>query len=149
MRRQLVAGMTALLALLGLSACGSTPPSATAAPAVATPVSPADSEPLRAEPLQARPQFALPLLPDPKPRNLVGMTRSDVAALLGPPTLLRSEPPAEVWQYTSQRCVLHVFLYREGRTENYRARHVELRTREARRLGEDAACFRDFVLGLT
>jgi hypothetical protein len=56
--------------------------------------------------------------------ELIGLTRAELARLLGAPTLLRREPPAEVWQYAGAACVLHVFIYQEpggGRVTYYEA----------------------------
>ena len=56
--------------------------------------------------------------------GLVGLSRAEVSRLLGPPTLLRSEPPAEVWQYAGAACVLYVFIYQDpggGRVAYYEA----------------------------
>jgi hypothetical protein len=49
----------------------------------------------------------------PAAPELVGLSQADLARLLGQPTLLRREPPGEVWQYAGRACVLHVFLYAE------------------------------------
>ena len=46
--------------------------------------------------------------------QLVGMSAGEITRLLGLPKMLRREPPAEVWQYASARCVVFVFLY-EGK----------------------------------
>ena len=68
---------------------------------------------------------------DPNPASLIGMERADVAALLGPPKLLRHDPPAEMWQYLSDACVLHVFMYVSGDSNSYLVRHVEVHDRQA------------------
>lgn len=63
---------------------------------------------------------------------LIGLTRADVSRLLGTPTLLRREPPAEVWQYAGAACVLHVFIYQEQ--DGGRVAHYEAAKRSGRRL---------------
>ena len=49
-----------------------------------------------------------PALPeiDDDPTQLLQMTRDDLNGLLG-------QPPAEIWQYRGQDCVLDLFLYNE------------------------------------
>ena len=64
--------------------------------------------------------------------GLIGLTRADVSRLLGRPTLLRREPPAEVWQYAGAACVLHVFIYQEQ--DGGRVAHYEAAKRSGRRL---------------
>jgi hypothetical protein len=68
--------------------------------------------------------------PEPRfaPGKLMGLTRGGLATVLGEPTLLRRDPPAEVWQYAWKDCVLLVFLY-ETAPEQFAVRHVELRRR--------------------
>lgn len=43
--------------------------------------------------------------------DIKGRTPSEVRTALGAPTLTRREPPAEVWQYSGQSCVLDVVFY--------------------------------------
>ena len=52
-----------------------------------------------------------------------------MAALLGPPKLLRRDPPAEVWQYLRDACVLQVFMYVPREGGHHRVRHIELHDR--------------------
>ena len=65
------------------------------------------------------------------PAALLGMARADVAALLGPPNILRRDPPAEMWQYQNEACVVHVFLFVVKAEARYRVRHVEVRGRRS------------------
>jgi len=48
------------------------------------------------------------IVPD---QQLMGLTASALENLLGQPTLLRSEAPAQLWQYADELCVLQIFLY--------------------------------------
>jgi len=68
-----------------------------------------------------------PLIPIPTPdlRQLVGLDRGELSALLGKPILRRNEHPAEVWQYGAGQCVLHVFLYADGASGPYRVSHID------------------------
>ena len=47
-------------------------------------------------------------------RGLVGLTGAELEALLGTPELRRREVPAELWRYSGEECLLHVFLYRDS-----------------------------------
>ena len=80
-------------------------------------------------PLPAQPSPEPAFVADLDPMALLGLARADVAALLGPPGLLRRDPPAEMWQYRNEACVLHLFLYAVGADTGYEVRHVELRGR--------------------
>ena len=107
-------------AILLLSACVGAPDRAPApGPAVAAP--PPDPVELAAMAPAAR-----------RPPELIGLTRADVSRLLGAPTLLRREPPAEVWQYASAACVLHVFIYQER--DDSRVAYYEAAQRGGRNL---------------
>ena len=46
-------------------------------------------------------------------------------ALLGAPSLLRRDPPAELWLYEGNACTAHLFLYQSGPGDDYRVRHLE------------------------
>lgn len=61
------------------------------------------------------------------PASLNGMDAARLSAMLGEPELHRQEPPAEVWQYRTDSCVLDVFLYPEG--GQHRVVHSEARPR--------------------
>ncbi|MDP7548553.1 MAG: hypothetical protein QGF20_14790 [Alphaproteobacteria bacterium] len=88
-------------------------------------------------------------LPEPPPntpprqtpdlQQLVGMSRGGLSGLLGKPTLRRSEPPAEVWQYGAAKCVLHVFLYNDTAEGRYRVSHVDVVRRRQRGIDAGAA----------
>jgi hypothetical protein len=71
--------------------------------------------------------------------DIVGLQPDELLALLGPPDLQRSEPPAQYWQYRSADCVLDIFLYREG--GGYRV--VETATRERNLAHPSSAPCRD------
>lgn len=77
--------------------------------------------------MPARPSRAPAFVANLDPAALLGLARADVAALLGPPNILRRDPPAEMWQYQNEACVLHVFLFAAKAEAGYRVRHVEVR----------------------
>ncbi|MEE8271848.1 MAG: hypothetical protein V3R98_08975 [Alphaproteobacteria bacterium] len=47
------------------------------------------------------------------PDVLIGLPPSEISAMLGEPELRRQEPPAEVWQYRTDRCVFDLYFYTE------------------------------------
>ena len=57
--------------------------------------------------------------------RLDGLTADELRAALGAPTLLRTDGPAELWQYAGAGCVLHVFLDRSSGT--LRVEHADTR----------------------
>jgi hypothetical protein len=46
------------------------------------------------------------------PKSLLGVAPSALAISLGPPAFKRSEPDAEVWQYSGGSCALFVYFYK-------------------------------------
>ena len=64
---------------------------------------------------------------DDDPAQLMTLERAALEALLGPPSLLREEPPAEVWLYQGTGCALHVFLYPERDGAPHRVTYYEVR----------------------
>lgn len=49
-----------------------------------------------------------------KPQSLLGVAPSALSARLGAPALKRTEPDAEVWQYSGGDCALFVYFYKTG-----------------------------------
>ena len=68
---------------------------------------------------------------DEDPEQLMGMDRQALNGLLGQPTLVRREAPAEIWQYSEMDCVFDLFLYETG--DDARVVYMEARDRAARR----------------
>jgi hypothetical protein len=60
---------------------------------------------------------------------LVGLISRDVEGLLGRPTFVRRDGPAQIWQYGTQACTLNLFFYRDGAV--LKVRHFEFRDRSA------------------
>ena len=48
------------------------------------------------------------------PDGVLGKGPDGVRALLGEPGRVRSEPPARIWQYRADGCVLDIFLYKKN-----------------------------------
>jgi hypothetical protein len=126
-----------LSASLWLSACESLP--------VDDDVDPALSSPAAGETVGAEiavedalddsphpPEVAILAPPiDDDPEQLMGLGREDLGALLGKPSLVRREIPAEIWQYESKDCIFDVFLYDEA--GRYQVSYLEARDDQARK----------------
>lgn len=50
----------------------------------------------------------------PGPERLVGLKAKQIQNMLGQPDFKRRDPPAEIWQYRKDACMLDVFLYDPG-----------------------------------
>lgn len=111
-----------LCAGLALSACQTGRPAqpvtgpAEAAAVEAVPAAPA--------PAPAPQVAALPPIDD-DPRQLMGLDRDGLAAVLGAPALIRREAPAEIWQYLAEDCVFDVVLYEKN--ARYAVSYLEAR----------------------
>ncbi len=69
---------------------------------------------------------------DDDPRQLYGLGPMALDELLGQPSLIRTEDPAQIWQYRSQTCVFDVFLYEEAGES--RVTYIEARDDAAARI---------------
>ena len=70
------------------------------------------------------------VLDTPGPQHLLGLFAGDVHKMLGVPDFKHYDPPAEIWQYHKDSCLLDVFLYFEkDRPDVLRVRHAEVRGR--------------------
>ncbi|HLI10136.1 MAG TPA: hypothetical protein VKY65_00935 [Alphaproteobacteria bacterium] len=65
----------------------------------------------------------------PSLAQLKGLTAGELKRVLGTPTLLRRDGPAQLWQYAGTGCVLHVYLYDDGGT--FRVAYSEVRVDDA------------------
>ncbi|EKV30396.1 hypothetical protein C882_4355 [Caenispirillum salinarum AK4] len=82
----------------------------------------------------------------PDPLTLKGEAADAVRAALGPASLLRREPPAQVWQYRGRTCVLDVVLYPdEAEGAPLTVAHVELRPVVAANAVAPKACAADVL----
>lgn len=73
-----------------------------------------------------------------KPDTLLRLTRGDVASALGAPSIRRNEPPAEIWQYKTDKCVLDIYFYAAGPSTHPDASEVsyfEMRRPEKLQIG--------------
>ena len=66
----------------------------------------------------------------PEPERLIGLNGSDIRKMFGLPDFKRRDPPAEIWQYRKNGCMLDFFLYQtKDGSDKYRVTHVEARGR--------------------
>jgi len=94
----------------------------------------------RALEILAHPQSLLHLGVTPGERNigmpdgtlLNGLTGAEIDLVLGPPTRVRHDPPAQVWQYDQPRCIVDVFLYTDAGEP--RAVYLQERSREVKKI---------------
>jgi len=70
-------------------------------------------------------------------QTLMGLEDAPLAAVLGQPTLVRHDEPAQIWQYSAADCVLDIYLYAEG-AKAYRVAYVEARSTRAEILATDS-----------
>ncbi len=87
---------------------------------------------------------AQPPLPDKKPgedaasqaaaldpRNLVGLNFRETEAMLGRPTGQTEKPPAKIWTYSGDACLLNIFFYADINTREFRALTYEIKAETA------------------
>jgi len=80
------------------------------------------------------------------PGRFKGLVGGEVTLALGEPKFRRREPPAEIWQYFGEACVLDLFLYGEPNNE-LRVTYVELRSRIPGQAAEPACLSPLFTAG--
>ena len=109
------------------------------------PVKPAPVVRQTKEPVTAAVAPAVTVKPEPKPApppppatgDFLGLVPDGVTGLLGQPRLVRREKPAEVWQYASDTCVLHVFLYGDDAGNGLHVDHLEATDLQGARASTD------------
>ncbi len=65
------------------------------------------------------------------PKQLLGIDTQALKELLGTPSLIRKESPAEIWQYNAKSCVLDLVLY-DAVTSYVEARDDQVRPMDNR-----------------
>jgi hypothetical protein len=60
--------------------------------------------------------------------------------MLGEPSLVRRDPPAEIWQFHDRHCILDVFLY--ARPGGLAVAHVEARQPKSTAAANPRECLR-------
>lgn len=76
--------------------------------------------------------------PPQQAADFKGVSAKATREAMGAPSLIRHEPPAEVWQYRSEDCVLDIYFY--DSTRNPRADYAELRDRHSDESLNSTAC---------
>jgi len=109
---------------LGLMIClagcaAKSPPPMEVEPAIAEPVAP-ESVP---EPF-SEPEVATPSEPRIVMDTIMNLAPDTVQNILGAPSLKRAEREAEVWLYSNQICVLHLYFYPDDNGD-FRLSYVE------------------------
>lgn len=61
------------------------------------------------------------------PRRLIGLGFRDAEALLGEPVWRGERPPAKVWIYSAESCVLNIFFYADINTREFRSLTYEIK----------------------
>lgn len=102
----------------GCDNLGLVAPEPAPAPAPApSPPPPAPQKPTRAVPPPPPPAPAPAPTPDLK---VVGLSQEEIQTLLGQPSAVADRPPAKVWEYRSENCVVDIYFYLDvGRNAFY------------------------------
>ncbi|MEQ8586538.1 MAG: hypothetical protein RLO01_10000 [Thalassobaculaceae bacterium] len=124
----------ALAALVGLCGCATTTPAPETGPKTDAPTAPVarGAAPVPVTVVRSKPVA----LRDES--TLRALEPSKIEELIGPPTFVRQDGGAIIWQYSAGGCVLDLFWYRaDGRKALL---HVESRNIHSPRAAETAAC---------
>lgn len=78
------------------------------------------------------------------PEKMIGLDAGAVQRSLGAPGVRMQLPPAEVWRYVSQGCLLDVYLYLDLRTKEMRVLHYEVIADEGTSRSKDG-CYRQIL----
>jgi hypothetical protein len=141
-----------------LAACGSTPQEASSNNQNPVEVKAAQSEPMAkddgeeiAESLAALPSTEVEAEED-KPKEepinvpeidiLKGKSTDDIKAVFGKPVLLRKDAPAQIWQYLTKACALHLVFYPEkGKSGPLTVQYISMNDRKTVTDVKTSACF--------
>ena len=75
------------------------------------------------------------------PKQITGLFEEEVQKLYGVPDFKHYTPPAEIWQYRKEKCLLDIFLYVDKQQSNkLRVRHAEVRGRSISKVSQEN-CF--------
>ena len=85
------------------------------------PAQPASDPPAIAYAPPARAPVKPTIVKNLEPAKLMGLTYDDTEAAIGKPAETREEPPATVWRYQTEDCVIDVFFYMDLATKQFRA----------------------------
>lgn len=126
--------------ILILSACGATTQTATT-PDKKVPLSQTEDK-IAALPKASEPEEVV-LAPVPKVSVLMGKTTQEIEDVFGSPVLLRKDKPAEVWQYLTKDCALHLTFYPTTveKSNNLTVQHVSMNDRNKVIVVDSEVCF--------
>ena len=65
------------------------------------------------------------------PRRLIGLDQDAIQRLLGTPSFMRKDLPAQLWRYAGGGCVLDIFLYGKTSSGPFLVRHLSARASSA------------------
>lgn len=85
-----------------------------------------------------------PETPDVVPDQLIGLDQTAAANLLGQPSLQNEKPPAKVWTYNSESCVLSLFFYADINTRVFRSLTYEIKSEDESDAGKQR-CLAELV----
>lgn len=75
------------------------------------------------------------------PQRMLGLTTEDIKQMFGVPNFVHYDPPAEIWQYREDSCLLDFFLYADKKQPKIlRVKHVEARGRTIYKMSQ-IKCF--------
>jgi hypothetical protein len=93
-------------------------------------------------------QLPPPAPPPPKPLPsadiLIGKSMTEIEAVFGAPVLRRVDEPAEVWQYLTDACALHLFFYPDADLMRV-VSHISMNDRATFAKADGRACFRSQI----
>lgn len=128
--------------LSALAACSDAPADGGGGPGISQPVSISDDAAPTGEDQKTAalpPDSKVEKTIDADPKRLIGLDRGGLTALLGKPSFLRKDAPAEFWRYAGDGCMLDVYLYGPeqvaARDKAIRVRHVAVRSVSDSRIG--------------
>jgi hypothetical protein len=78
-----------------------------------------------AGPAEPRATTASAAAPADDPGRLIGLDAGRLQGMFGAPGLVRTDAPAEIWQYRTHGCVLDLFLYQDK--DGMRLHYLEAR----------------------
>lgn len=79
----------------------------------------------------------------PKISVLMGKSVSEIETVFGKPNLRRKDTPAEVWQYLTSDCALHLIFYPENgqKSGKMTVQHISMNDRQKAVTADAKACF--------
>lgn len=139
-----------LIMALGLGACAQTPPAPAAKTGDQKTVAATPPKPMTAPApkKQAPPAVATikpPILQEPE--VVVGRSDAEIMKAFGDPNLRRKDSPAEVWQYLTPGCALHLFFYPGGSGDSLVVRYIAINGRSVASFSDldRKQCFNDHL----